>query len=195
MWTIRAEEEEDALLVEALVAKSFGPGRHAKSAYRLREGVRAVDGLGFVAIEDGLLKGSVRFWPIYVGGDGVLLLGPLAVESAQRGRGIGLALMNRGIEEARTRAYRAILLVGDAPYYGRAGFAPLKDRQVQFPGPVDGARILGLALGEGGLDGLAGEVRRARIDGSVCADSAPLGPQATAVLPRTGGDRAEPCAI
>lgn len=175
MWTIRSEEERDAPLIEALVARSFGPGRYAKSAYRLREGVRAVDGLGFVAIEDGLLKGSVRFWPISVGGNAALLLGPLAVESAERGRGIGLALMKQGIEEARARGYRAILLVGDEPYYGRAGFGKLKKEQARFPGPVDGARILGLALVDGGLDSLAGEVRRARIDDPVCADGAPLG--------------------
>lgn len=175
MWTIRPEEEQDAALVDALVAQGFGPGRHAKSAYRLREGVSPVDGLSFVASEENLLKGSVRFWPISVGGIAALLLGPLAVDSAQRGRGIGLALMKRGIEEARTRGYCAVLLVGDAPYYGRAGFAPLKDGQVRFPGPVDGARILGLALVDGALDSLSGEVRRARIDDPVCADGAPLG--------------------
>jgi predicted N-acetyltransferase YhbS len=174
MWKIRSEEEQDAPRAEALVAKSFGPGRYAKSAYRLREGVRAVDGLSFVAIEDGLLKGSVRFWPISVGDDTALLLGPLAVETAQRGRGIGLALMNRGIEEARAAGYRAVILVGDAPYYGRAGFAPLNDFQVRLPGPVDGTRILGLALVEGGLDSLTGPVCRARIDDPICADGAPL---------------------
>src|SRR5437764_8667879 len=124
MWQIRPEERDDARMIEALVARSFGPGRTAKSAYRLREGVAPEAGLGFVAIEDGILKASVRFWPIAVGHERALLLGPLAVETKERGRGIGLALMQRGIDEARARGHRLILLVGDAPYYSRVGFAP-----------------------------------------------------------------------
>lgn len=174
MWEIRPEEPEDAPRVESLVARSFGPGRYAKSAYRLREGVRPVEHLGFVASEDGALKGSVRFWPVTIGGEDALLLGPLAVETGERGRGIGLALMNRGVEAARAQGYRAIILVGDAPYYARAGFAAMAEGQIRFPGPVDGARILGLALVEGALASLTGDVRRAHIDNPICADGAPL---------------------
>jgi len=174
MWEIRPEKPGDAQHVEVLVAQCFGPGRYAKSAWRLREGVRAVEGLGFVAVEGERLRGSVRFWPVAVGHDAALLLGPLAVDPERRARGIGLALMLRGIEEARVRGYRAIILVGDAPYYARAGFAPLAERQVRFPGPVDGTRILGLALVAAALETLKGDVRRARIDEPVCADGAPL---------------------
>src|SRR5690349_20370437 len=105
MWEIRPEAPGDAAGVETLVARSFGPGRIAKSAYRLREGVAPEAGLSFVAIEDGVLKGSVRFWPIAVGDARALLLGPLAVETKERGRGMGLALMQRGIEEARARGH------------------------------------------------------------------------------------------
>ena len=86
----------------------------------------------------------------------------------------GFALMLRGIDEARMRGHRAMILVGDAPYYARAGFVPLAEGSVKFPGPVDDARILGLALVPGALDTLKGEVRRARIDEPVCADGAPL---------------------
>jgi predicted N-acetyltransferase YhbS len=173
-WEIRPEEPRDAAHIDALVAKSFGPGRYAKSAWRLREGVSPQQGLSFVAIEGNVLRGSVRFWPIAVGGEIALLLGPLAVETEQRGRGIGIALMNRGVEEARTLGHCAIILVGDAPYYARAGFAPLPSGKIKFPGPVDSARILGLALVEGALDLLRGDVGRPRIDDPVCADGAPL---------------------
>src|SRR5215469_7441478 len=91
-WTIRQEAEGDAGGIDALTEAGFGPGRYAKSAYRLREGVAAVADLSLVAIEDGILRGSVRFWPVKVGESDALLLGPLAVESAQRGRGIGISL-------------------------------------------------------------------------------------------------------
>ena len=174
MWKVRPEEPHDAPHVEALVAKCFGPGRYAKSAWRLREGVRAIENLGFVAVEEKQLRGSVRFWPVAIGIEAALLLGPLAVDAERRGQGIGLVLMMRGIEEARARGHRAMILVGDAPYYARAGFAPLAEGQVRFPGPVDGTRILGLALVEGALESLKGELRRAKIDEPVCADGAPL---------------------
>jgi predicted N-acetyltransferase YhbS len=174
-WQIRPETEADAPIIEALNAASFGPGRFAKSAYRLREGVAPVTGLGFVAAADGGLLGSVRFWPIRVGGHEELLLGPLAVRGDQRGKGIGIALMRAGIEKARQGLWRGILLVGDAPYYARAGFSRLPPGRVRFPGPVDQDRILGLSLKEGEMLALTGQVRRARIDELVCADSAALG--------------------
>src|SRR5580704_1805709 len=117
---IRLETPQDAARIEALNAESFGPGRFAKSAYRLREGVKPIGALSCVAVEKEILRGSVRFWPITVGGHEELLLGPLAVQSDQRGRGIGIALMQTGIAAARNGSWRAILLVGDEPYYTRA---------------------------------------------------------------------------
>ena len=174
-WTIRPEQGADAAAIDALLARSFGPGRYAKSAYRLREGVAAEPGLGFVAIEDGALRGSVRFWPVAVGAACALLLGPLAVETEGRGRGIGIALMERGIEAAHATPYSCILLVGDEPYYARVGFSKLPPGRVDFPGPVDQSRILGLSLKPGALLTLIGHIRRARIDEPVCADGAALG--------------------
>ncbi len=174
-WEIRRERAEDGPRIEVLTEAGFGPGRYAKSAYRLREGVKAVADLGFVAVENGILRGSVRFWPIKVGQDQALLLGPLAVESSQRGRGIGISLMKAGIVAAREAGWRAILLVGDEPYYSRAGFVRLTSSELRFPGPVDASRLLGLALSDGALETLRGPVARARIDEPNCADGAPLG--------------------
>ncbi len=174
-WEIRPECPEDAPLVEALNEASFGPGRYAKSAYRLREGVDPVAGLSFVAIEEGELRGSIRFWPVAIGMEKSLLLGPLAVQCDQRGRGIGIALMKRGIEEARAQGHASIVLVGDEPYYVRVGFAALPPGRLRFPGPVDQARVLGKSLKPNVLLTLSGEVRRARIDRPVCADGAKVG--------------------
>ena len=173
-WEIRPERADDAAGIDALLMRSFGPGRYAKSAYRLREGVDAEAGLSFVAIEDGTLRGSVRFWPVFVGHERALLLGPLAVESQERGRGIGVALMARGIEAARAAGWPCIILVGDEPYYARVGFAKLPPGRVSFPGPVDRSRILGLSLQPNVLLTLSGELRRARLDEAVCADGAAL---------------------
>lgn len=174
-WQIRPERPEDADAIEALDNDGFGPGRYAKSAYRLREGVAPENDLGFVAIENGIPVGSVRFWPIRVGTDDALLLGPLAVLSSHRGRGIGVALMRHGIEKARGTNYVAILLVGDESYYTRAGFARIAAGRVRFPGPVDARRVLGLALKPEAMEKLSGDIRRARIDIPVCADGAAIG--------------------
>jgi predicted N-acetyltransferase YhbS len=171
-WQIRPESEADLPLVEALNVASFGPGRFAKAAYRLREGVDPVAGLSFVAVEGAAFRGSIRFWPVVIGQEPSLLLGPLAVQSDQRGRGIGIALMKRGIEAARVQGHASIILVGDEPYYVRVGFAALPPGRVRFPGPVDPARILGLSLKRNVLLTMQGEVRRARIDHPVCADGA-----------------------
>jgi predicted N-acetyltransferase YhbS len=179
-WQIRPELPDDSAAVEALNDAGFGPGRFAKSAYRLREGVAPVAALNFVAVEatkDGkdILRGSVRFWPISVGGAEGLLLGPLAVEMAQRGRGIGIALMQAGIEAAHKGPWPFILLIGDEPYYTRVGFSRLPPGRVRFPGPVDPERVLGLSLKPGGLLNVSGLVRRARLDEPVCANGAGLG--------------------
>jgi len=168
-FAIRAERPEDASAVAALDDDGFGPGRFAKTAYRLREGVAPEMALCLVAERGGKLVGSVRFWPILVGTSKALLLGPLAVLTAERSHGIGVALMRAGIEKARATDCAAIILVGDESYYARAGFKRL--RGVSFPGPVDRARILGLVL----RAEVSGEVRRARIDHPNCADGAPLG--------------------
>jgi len=177
MWDIRAEQAADGRTIEALVDRCFGPGRYAKTAYRLREGVEPDPRLSFVAIKsaDGVLLGSVRFWPVAIGGEPSLLLGPLAVEPELRGKGIGISLMQRGIEQARTLGFAAMILVGDEPYYARVGFSKLPPGRVHMPGPVDPERLLALALKNGALDALSGDVKRARIDTAVSAQATPLG--------------------
>jgi predicted N-acetyltransferase YhbS len=158
---IRHETSADAARVEALNAACFGPGRFAKTAYRLREGSAPITPLSFVATDGDTLRGSVRFWPIQVGPARALLLGPLAVEALQRGRGIGIALMQAGIDAARAEGWQSILLVGDEPYYAKVGFSRLPPGQVIFPGPVDAGRILGLSLRDNALADLSGPVRPA----------------------------------
>ena len=176
-WQIRPESVGDHERVERLVDLAFGPGRFAKTAYRLREGILPDARLSFVAQDrdSSELWGSVRFWPVTIGETPALLLGPLAVVPELRGRGIGVSLMQHGISAAATlREYDAIILVGDEPYYAKVGFAKLKLGQIGFPGPVDPDRVLALALKDGVLDTLSGDVKRARIDLPVSANSAGL---------------------
>ena len=160
MFAIVAEaaagkQEDD---IAALLDLTFGPGRLARSAYRLREGRAPVAGLSFVALGEGnALLGSIRHWPIRIGEAAALLLGPLAVHPRRQGEGIGLGLMRRSLDEAEGGEFRGVLLVGDLPYYARAGFAPVEPGRMAFPGPVDAARILW--RGFGGREAPQGRVR------------------------------------
>ncbi len=156
---IQPETAEDAPAIERLYERTFGPGRFAKTAYRLREEIGHSVDLSFTARIGTLLVGSVRLTPIRIGEAAALLLGPLTIEPPFRDRGIGQALIMRALAEARANGHRLVLLVGDEPYYGRCGFRPIPKGQVQMPGPVDPARLLICELAEGAFDGVAGGVR------------------------------------
>ena len=180
MASIRLEEQGDAGAVEALVAAAFGPGRFAKSAYRLREGVYPVAGLSCVAELNGRVVGTVRYWPVAIGTTPGLMLGPIAVERALQGQGIALSLMQASLEAARALGHRVVILVGDEPYYARAGFSRVMPAgSVTMPGPVDPARLLWLALAEGALENVAGDVRKIQLDEKVTALGAALSPLAS----------------
>jgi predicted N-acetyltransferase YhbS len=160
MVTIRQERSTDIAARERLLDASFGAGRLAKTSERLREGRLAAEGLSFAAVEAGRLVGTARLWNVSAGiGHPALLLGPIAVATEARGRGIGTALVNKVVREARRLGHRAILLVGDAPYYGRFGFTADATRALRLPGPYEPERLLGFALKSGALDGARGLVR------------------------------------
>ena len=156
--TIRHETPADAAAIEKLHERAFGPGRYAKTAYRLREGVTPIASLSFVALVGTLIVGSIRLTEITIGQTPALLLGPLAVETAFSSIGIGMSLIQRAVEAARAAGHKLIVLVGDEPYYGRVGFEKIPRNRVNLPGPVDPDRLLVLALDSGAFDGVGGKV-------------------------------------
>jgi len=142
---------------EALLDAAFGDGRFAKTAERLREGRLPERGLSFAACADGRLVGTVRLWNISAGpGRPALLLGPLAVARDFRGCGIGGELMRHALEQAQRRGHRAILLVGDAPFYGRFGFTADQTGGLWLPGPYARERLLARELVPAALEGARG---------------------------------------
>jgi predicted N-acetyltransferase YhbS len=147
---IALEAEADASVLSELSAQAFGPGRFARTAYRIREGVAPVAGLCLTASVGGRLVGGIRFTAVRVGDEEkALLLGPLVVDPLHTGNGYGRALIEEGIARAREQGYRLVVLVGDMPYYGRFGFIPIPRGQIMLPGPVDPARLLALDLVSG----------------------------------------------
>lgn len=151
----KPETAEDWWEVEDLFDRCFAPGREALSSYRLRDGIKAVPELCLVARDDlNILAGAIRFWPVHVGGTPALLLGPVAVHPTRQGEGLGRFLIENALE--RAAGWDRVMLVGDAPYYGKFGFTKLAN--VRMPPPTNPDRVLGRALVPGAWDGVSGDV-------------------------------------
>ncbi|KAA2311520.1 N-acetyltransferase [Pseudooceanicola sediminis] len=160
MFTLTPESSDDWWEVEALYDLCFAPGRTALSSYRLRDDVPPVAGLSHVARDrQGILAGAIRYWPVRVGGDEALLLGPVAVHPTHQGEGLGGLLINASLRSATESGWQRVMLVGDAPYYSRFGFSRLSG--VDMPPPTNPDRILALELVEGAWTGVKGPVTRA----------------------------------
>jgi len=159
-FVIRPELAADHASIETLLDAAFGPGRFAKTAYRLREGVPADLALSFVALAGMRLIGSVRLTAIRIGAAPALLLGPLAVHPDFEGRGAGRALVRSALDAARADGHGLVLLVGDPPYYGPLGFAAVPPGQIALPGPVDPRRLLAAELVPGAAAAARGMAAR-----------------------------------
>jgi predicted N-acetyltransferase YhbS len=157
--TILPEKPEDAGPIERLHERTFGPGRYARTAYRIREQITHKLDLSFTARIGTLLVGSVRLTPVRIGETPALLLGPLTIEPPFRDKGIGKAMMERAMAVARAKGHRLVILVGDEPYYARVGFKRVPKGQVKLAGPVDPGRLLVAELTEGAFADVTGTVR------------------------------------
>jgi len=152
-FAIRAERASDVAAREALLDACFGDNRHTRTCQRLRDGRAPAEGLALSAVRQRRVIGSVRLWHVSAGGIPALMLGPLAVEASSRKFGVGADLMQQALAAAKARGHRAVILLGDAPYYARFGFSAAKTGQLTLPGAFERDRLLGLELIEGGLDG------------------------------------------
>lgn len=157
--TILPETADDAVAIERLHERTFGPGRYARTAFRIREGRKHVLELSFTARIGTLLIGSVRLTPICIGETPALLLGPLTVEPPFRSRGVGSSLIKRALKEAEAKRHKLVVLVGDELIYAKSGFRRIPKGQVKMPGPVDPARLLIAELKKGAFDGVKGMIR------------------------------------
>lgn len=162
-FTILPEVAADAPLIETLLDEAFGPGRFAKTAYRLREDVAPLANLSFTAKVGADLIGSIRYWPVVVEYADkpalpALLLGPLVVTTTRKSNGVGLALMKASLAAAKQAGHKTVILVGDEPYYSRMGFSVLAGMGLSMPGPVDPSRLLALDMDGPLLDGTPGRI-------------------------------------
>ena len=120
--TILPETPDDAVAIERLHERTFGPGRYAAPPIGSARACRHRLDLSFTARIGTLLVGSVRLTPVRIGETPALLLGPLTIEPPFRERGIGQALIERALADAKA---------GGAPA-GRAGRRRAILRQAGF---------------------------------------------------------------
>ncbi|MXP13556.1 GNAT family N-acetyltransferase [Altererythrobacter confluentis] len=153
MSTIVPLANVDATLVEELLDRAFGPDRHARTAYRMREGVEWLPALSFAALDDeDYLVGTIQLWPVALTDpDGrahpMLMVGPVAVIPERQQEGFGKALMLAALRALDHSASAAVslpqVLIGDAEYYRRFfGFSADHTAQWYCPGPFDRDRLL-----------------------------------------------------
>ena len=177
MITVRSEVLSDIEAREDLLDAAMGEARFRKTSARLRDGRLPAHGLALVAEDEtGMLVGTVRLWNVAANGRDALLLGPLAVSPDAQSRGIGSVLMQAACERAAGLGHRAILLVGDAPYYARFGFTAEPTLKLRMPGPYERSRFLARELVPGALAGAAGVLRATGVLAPVpaVADGLPL---------------------
>ncbi|MCI0467319.1 MAG: N-acetyltransferase [Beijerinckiaceae bacterium] len=158
--TLTPQTPADLAAIEKLDERAFGPGRFARSAYRLREGVEPDYNLSFAARVGTLLVGAIRMTPVFCGNCPALLLGPLTVDPPFRSSGIGEELVMKSLGAAKAAGHKLVLLVGDLSYYGKMGFRQVPLGKLVFAGPVDPERLLYCELAEGAFAGVKGRVRR-----------------------------------
>ena len=157
MISLRQERPADVEAREALLDQAFGDTRYRKTSQRLRDGRLPAEGLSLIAADGRRVIGTARLWSVACSsGQPALLLGPVAVESSCRNRGIGAALVRRALREARRLGHGAVILVGDAPYYSRFGFASEKAARLRLPGPFERHRLLAIELVPSALEGAQG---------------------------------------
>lgn len=136
------EDASHDAAIEIINEEAFGPGRFARAAARIREQGPHDLSLSFICADDGETIASVRMTAVRAGGVNGHLLGPLAVRPSHKNRGIGRELVRIAIDAARRAGSQAVILVGDPPYYMPLGFEKVAYGALEFPGPVDPARVL-----------------------------------------------------
>lgn len=147
MFHLLPAQAADLPEIDALLDVGFGPTRRNLTAYRLRAGATPDPALSFVARDGAVLVGSVQCWPIRLCSASapdvpLVLLGPIATAADRRGEGIASALIAAALAAVDAHGALPVLLVGDAPFYGRFGFSAAATQGWAMPGPIDQARLL-----------------------------------------------------
>jgi putative acetyltransferase len=134
---IRPETARDIAEIQTLVTIAFEGAPHSDGTEgAIVDALRAAGALttSLVAERDGLIVGHVAFSPVEIDGKSVdwYGLGPVAVRPDQQRQGVGVRLIEAGLDEIKALGARGCVVLGDPAYYSRFGFSA--DAALQFPG-------------------------------------------------------------
>lgn len=153
------DSQSDAA-IEQLLDAAFGPDRHGRTAYKIRDGMAWLPALSFAMVDaDGALIGSLQSWPVALTlADGsqlpLIMVGPVAVEPAHQKGGHGRALMDAVVAAARAMRCEPLMMIGDPEYYGRFwGFTDEGTGGWDAPGPFEKRRLLALSVDGAAIGG------------------------------------------
>lgn len=147
MATIVPLANVDAALIEALLDRAFGPDRHARTAYRIREGTEWLPALSFALADEDYLVGTIQLWPVALTdpegrAHPMIMVGPVAVVPERQNEGFGKALMLAALGALEPGALPQVM-IGDPEYYGRFfGFTAAPTGGWHCPGPFEPERLL-----------------------------------------------------
>lgn len=153
MTTVLPLETQAPDAIEQLLDAAFGPDRHGRTAYTIREGMHWLPQLSYATLDDaGVLVGTLQSWPVALhrpngGSDPLIMVGPVAVLPAVQREGHGRTMMDRVVADARMLGTEPLMMIGDPEYYGRFwGFAADATGEWGVPGPVERRRLLALSV-------------------------------------------------
>ena len=159
MATIVPLSAIDPALVDELLDAAFGTDRHARTAYRIREGVTALEGLSFAALDDeDYLIGTIQLWPVALTDPQgrphpMVMVGPVAVMPGHQGEGYGKGLMAAALGAIDVLGGSSSgdgtplpqVMIGDPDYYIRWHFTAEHTGGWHCPGPFEQHRLLARA--------------------------------------------------
>ena len=126
---VRTERAGDIDAIRSLTETAFKAAPHADGTeHVIIDRLRAAGALtlSLVAEADGAVVGHVAFSPVTVsdGSAGWYGLGPISIDPARQGEGIGGKLIHEGLDRLKAIGATGCVLLGDPAYYSRFGFEP-----------------------------------------------------------------------
>jgi len=153
---VRPENPLDFVKIRVLVTAAFDGAPHSDGTEvaivdALREGGALT--VSLVAEQDGEIVGHVAFSPVQIDGREVRWygLGPVAVRPDRQRQGIGVRLIETGIDRIKSLRAAGCVVLGDPGYYSRFGFKA--DPALSFPG-VPPEYFQSLNFGNEALEGV-----------------------------------------
>lgn len=167
--TIRQEEEKDFKIVEKITREAFWKEEREKEkgygcdehylVHVLRQHSGFIPELDLVAEIDGQIVGNIMYTLATLKlSNGteleVLNFGPLTVKPEFQKQGIGSALVQYSLEEAKKMGFDAVVIFGHPSYYPRFGFQEASVFHISTKEGKNFPAFMAIELFEGSLHGL-----------------------------------------